>query len=123
MTDTERAKAVVKNWLVAQGFAHITTGWPSRGGIESVKQRFVDELSAEFIVVRAEERSKIANFISEMGEFITGPELGRGRIKELEEAITDAMKVVGRQVVCDGACGDPYCILARALGRNLPVAP
>ena len=60
-----------------------------------------------------------------MGTKMTDTDLvtaGR-RIRELEEAITDAMKAVGRQVVCGGACDDPYCILARALGRNLPLAP
>ena len=43
------------------------------------------------------------------------------RIERLEEAIIDACTSVGRQVVCDSACEDPYCILARGLGRN-PVA-
>ncbi len=43
------------------------------------------------------------------------------RIARLEEGITDACTSVGRQVVCDNACEDPYCILSRALGCN-PVA-
>ena len=123
MTDAERAQAVVDKWLTIEGIAHITMGWSAKDGIEPIRQQFIEGLTAELIAVRAEERSKIANFIVDMGEYITGPELERARIKKLEEAITDAMTVVGCQVVCDSACDDPYCILARALGRNLPVAP
>ena len=107
MTDTQRAQIFVRSRL-----DFLDAGIPASSAL-------VDEFAA----VRAEERSKIANFIVDMGEYITGPELERARIKKLEEAITDAMTVIGRQVVCDSACDDPYCILARALGRNLPVAP
>ena len=124
MTDEERAQAVVDNWFTVEGSSYTLAEWTSRGAIiRAIRQQFIEGLTAELIAVRAEERSKIANFIVDMGEYITGPELERARIKKLEEAIADAMTVVGRQVGCDSACDDPYCILARALGRNLPVAP